>query len=240
MEILNKVTIRDIFILCKTSNIMNNRICNNDDFWKKRLISLYKDILDQSEIYDLYNSNKWKEKYISVGQLYSFGKNKYGQLGLGDIDNKDKPTKIKCSRSLKGISGIKTKDPFGILSFNNIKAKFISSGGYHSLIIDENNDIYSFGYNKYGQLGLGNNINRNIPEKIPIIDTNIIKVKAISAGKFHSLIIDENNDVYSFGNNKHGQLGLGDNISRFIPIKIEGIKARFILAGYSSSFIITY
>ena len=89
-------------------------------------------------------------------------------------------------------------------------------------------------------MGLGNNINRNIPEKIPIIDTNIIKVKAISAGKFHSLIIDENNDVYSFGNNKHGQLGLGDNISRFIPIKIEGIKARFILAGYSSSFIITY
>ena len=48
----------------------------------------------------------------------------------------------------------------------NIKAKVVSCGNYHTMIIDLNNNVWAFGYNDYGQLGLGDNQNRNIPTQI--------------------------------------------------------------------------
>jgi alpha-tubulin suppressor-like RCC1 family protein len=37
----------------------------------------------------------------------------------------------------------------------------------HTIVVNLNDDIFAFGYNKYGQLGLGDDENRNIPTKIP-------------------------------------------------------------------------
>jgi len=83
------------------------------------------------------------------------------------------------------------------------------------------------------QLGLGDNIDRKVFTKIPNI-----KAKFISAGRYHSLIIDQENNVYSFGYNGYGQLGLGDNINRNKPEKISNIKAKAISAGEGYSLII--
>ncbi len=42
-----------------------------------------------------------------------------------------------------------------------------------------------FGNNEYGQLGLGDTINRNVPTLIP----NLNNVKEISAGSFYSMVL---------------------------------------------------
>jgi hypothetical protein len=64
----------------------------------------------------------------------------------------------------------------------------ISCGFLHSLILTDNSEIFSFGFNNYGQIGDGTNTNRFLPT--PIFLTQNLKnkkIKSISAGYFHSL-----------------------------------------------------
>jgi alpha-tubulin suppressor-like RCC1 family protein len=59
------------------------------------------------------------------------------------------------------------------------------------------NKVYVCGANNYGQLGLGDKQNRNVLTQIPNI-----KVKQISTGEGHMIMIDENNAMLVCGNNK--------------------------------------
>src|SRR5690606_7302350 len=65
--------------------------------------------------------------------------------------------------------------------------KQISCGGDHSLVLNEDGQVFSFGTNKCGQLGLGHNKDSNIPELIP----NLHHIKQISCGGDHSLVLNE-------------------------------------------------
>ncbi|KAI8364461.1 regulator of chromosome condensation 1/beta-lactamase-inhibitor protein II [Choanephora cucurbitarum] len=84
----------------------------------------------------------------------------------------------------------------------------VATGWGHSLIGTELNQVYAFGLNQSGQLGtlgVGNQVLANEQEKL----------KLLSCGREHSHIVTENADattqLYSFGNNMYGQLGLGRN-----------------------------
>lgn len=44
-----------------------------------------------------------------------------------------------------------------------------------------------------------------------------IKIKSVSAGAHHSLILTENGQLYSFGYGQHGQLGLRNNTNHCTP-----------------------
>ncbi len=99
-----------------------------------------------------------------------------------------------------------------------------------------NNNVWAFGYDDNGQLGLGYyiNTNRNVPTKI-----NGIKAKYVSCHFNNTVLIDMNNNVLSFGNNSFGQLGLGDYINRNVPTKINGIKAKSVSCGKNHTVLIT-
>jgi alpha-tubulin suppressor-like RCC1 family protein len=89
-----------------------------------------------------------------------------------------------------------------------------------------NDDVWICGFNGNGQLGLGDNINRNVFTQI----LNL-KAKQVSAGNKHTAAIDLNNDVWSFGSNENGQLGLGDNKDRNESTQIPNLKAKKISVG---------
>ena len=65
-----------------------------------------------------------------------------------------------------------------------------------------------------GQLGVGDNQNRNKPELL-MTDPEI---KQIICGFAHIMIYRNNGDVLVFGSNEYGQLGLGDNQNRNKPV----------------------
>ena len=91
--------------------------------------------------------------------------------------------------------------------------------------LDENT-VYYFGNNTYGQLGLGNSgygTERDKPEKIVSLKVGI-NSKFFSCEQSHTILIDEENNVYSFVLNNFGQLGLGDNINRERQEKIVSLK----------------
>jgi len=90
-------------------------------------------------------------------------------------------------------------------------------------MIDEEGNVWMFGENSQGQLGLGDTFGRDKPTKI-----ENIKAISISCGYNHTGVIDEEGNVWMFGDNEDGKLGLGDELIRDKPEKIENIKARIV------------
>ena len=119
------------------------------------------------------------------------------------------------------------KYPLLIYKLKNIIVKKIYSGWEHNLIISNTNEIYSFGYNKNFQCGIPYNDNNkeNIkiknPTNISIINDGITAISA-ACGNEHSLILDKDKNVYSFGNNEDGVLGVENNqLKSYKFIKVD-------------------
>lgn len=87
----------------------------------------------------------------------------------------------------------------------------------------ENGNVYAWGF---GILGRGPEVQQSIkPLKIPKIlfgkndfnpDSKVVK---ISTGISHSGAITSTGDLYMWGKNKHGCLGLGDKKDQFFPLR---------------------
>lgn len=72
------------------------------------------------------------------GKVFSWGQNRYGQLGLG-------------------LEGPAVQTPQTILSLTGIPFAQISAGGAHSFALSLSGAIFGWGRNKFGQLGLNDN-----------------------------------------------------------------------------------
>ncbi|MCL2808870.1 MAG: hypothetical protein FWD24_02255 [Treponema sp.] len=124
------------------------------------------------------------------------------------------------------------------LNFNN---RF-NAGTYHSLAIDSNGDLWTWGLNMYGQIGAGDggggnrNFNRHRPVQINTEKLNAhissTKFLVVSAGSFHNLAIDTNGILWAWGRNNNGQLGDNTTTQRTKPVEIRhGTKFKSISAG---------
>ena len=155
--------------------------------------------------------------------VWVLGNDNEGQLGLGYNLDRTSLTRLFWDNVSKALS--------------------VSCGKSHSIILDINNKIWSFGFNSNGQLGLGDRISRNIPFRVSFyIEGNTeeigIKIKQISCGVFHSLIIDHDDNLWSFGYNGCGQLGLNDMTDRYspTPVPFSG-KVKNVFTGHSHNII---
>ena len=167
------------------------------------------------------------------GKIYAWGSNIYGQLGL---DEQEENFEIKNDN--KQI----IKNPILLKNLQNIKIKIISCGEFHSLALSENGDIFSWGGCSYGQLGhsfidiMPKNDNNKPYLPTPNIIESIrdIKMIDISCGKYHNISIDNNGNIYSWGNGSYGQLGINNIYSlsknddgfyyQPIPYKLKELK----------------
>lgn len=95
----------------------------------------------------------------------------------------------------------------------------VEPGDEFNIALRANGEIWSFGKNKYGELGLGDNLNRNYPEKI-IIDSNE-KITDIAVGTSHTVAIGENFEIYTWGKNANGELGTGNTQNIGVPQKSD-------------------
>lgn len=82
--------------------------------------------------------------------------------------------------------------------------KDIITGQFQSFCIKENDDLFVFGSNDYGQLGI------SICDKVqyPTKNENIKSFIKLSSGFEHSILLTHDNKVFTFGSNGYGQLGL--------------------------------
>ena len=134
------------------------------------------------------------------GTLYAWGYNFYGQLGLGDTATRSSPTLV-----------------LGNLIFKDISMSIKNSYG---LALD--GTCYSWGDNTCGQLGDGT----TIPASSPVLVLGGLKFSQFLAGYFYNnggvVFGISGGNLYSWGANQHGALGVGDTISRSSPTLVIG------------------
>ncbi|XP_032681445.1 E3 ubiquitin-protein ligase MYCBP2 isoform X14 [Odontomachus brunneus] len=80
----------------------------------------------------------------------------------------------------------------------------VSCGLHHTVLLLQNGEVYTFGSNIYGQLGVGDLVAHSGPVqvKLPTIATQIV------AGSNHTVILTSKGEVYTFGAYQKGQLGM--------------------------------
>ena len=165
------------------------------------------------------------------GKVYTWGNNEYGQLGDGTTTNSSLP--ICLSNKENELKGKK------IIS--------ISAGGGHTVAIDEEGKVYTWGFNYYGQLGDGTTTNSVLPICISNKENELKgkKIISISAGGGHTVVLDEEGKVYTCGANYFGQWGDGTTTKSLLPIcisnkenELKGKKIISISAGGASTIII--
>ena len=124
------------------------------------------------------------------GTLWGCGNNSYGQLGLGDTNNRTTFTQITTNA-------------------NNIKEIYCGRG--HTFILENDGTLWGCGWNEYSQLGLGDTNNRTTFTQIT---TNTDDIKQVYCGTEHTFILENDGTLWSTGRNDLGQLGLGDTTNR--------------------------
>jgi len=140
----------------------------------------------------------------SEGRLWASGDNSYGQLGLGNTDNQTSFQAIALDANITSIS----------------------SGSRHSLALDSEGRVWASGDNDHGQLGLGNDHDQTSFQRVTIARlASGAKITSISAGEFHSLLLDSEGKVWAAGWNSEGQLGLGNtsNQTSFRGVTFNGL-----------------
>ncbi|MEU8470594.1 CAP domain-containing protein [Streptomyces sp. NPDC029006] len=136
------------------------------------------------------------------GSLWAWGSNGAGQLG--DHTLKDRTTPVQVAAP----------------SYSSFKA--IAAGGAHSLALEQNGWVWTWGININGQLGTGDS---SAPYSwVPKSALDQYHVVSIAAGNAHNLAAKEDGSVWAWGNNSYGQLGNNGNTHSWVPILTDKIK----------------
>jgi alpha-tubulin suppressor-like RCC1 family protein len=156
-------------------------------------------------------------------EVWTFGSGAYGILGHGD--SLDQPNQSVPRKVISLRKDVKT----------------VAVGSFHMLVLDVEGSIWSFGRNNAGQLGIGEGMTGSYgePQPVQIAGETIVE---IAAGRQHSLALNIKGQVFSWGNNRDAQLGLGDKNVRKSPTIIEDLKDKNIVGiacGRDSSFALT-
>ncbi|NXU94855.1 RPGR regulator, partial [Xiphorhynchus elegans] len=153
------------------------------------------------------------------GKLYMFGSNDWGQLGLGSKNTVSKPT---CVKALKPE-----------------KTKLAVCGRNHTLVYTEKGNMYAAGGNSEGQLGLGDTEERTTFHLISFF-TNQHKIKQLAAGSYTSAAVTEDGQLFVWGDNSEGQIGLANESYVSVPCRVDvGKPVSSVSCGYYHSALIT-
>jgi alpha-tubulin suppressor-like RCC1 family protein len=107
----------------------------------------------------------------------------------------------------------------------------ISAGGAHSMAIKNNGTLWAWGYNFYGQLGIGDYANRSSPVQIGSLNT----WAKVHCGHTYTIAIKNDGTLWAWGTNDAGELGLGISLSvaPTSPVQI-GSKTTWLSTGIST------
>ncbi len=171
----------------------------------------------------------------STDQLYSFGSNRYGQLGVAAGSGAPGANPTPRLVDLPGAGG---------------RIAQVAAGFSHSLALTSTGELYTFGENQFGQLGRAaesgtENANR-VPERISLPGASG-QVVQIAAGYEQSLALTSTGQLYTFGGNRFGQLGRAANAGTGtpnptpVPVALPGASGQVvqIAAGYEQSLALT-
>ena len=156
---------------------------------------------------------------IAAGSLHScailddqsakcWGYGYYGELGQGD------------NQTRGDVAGELGDNLPPIALGSGAVPTFIATGYAHTCVLLTSGQVKCWGYNQYGQLGLGDTAPRGdgpdeMGDNLPAVELGSGRTAlAIATGESHTCAVLDNGQVKCWGVNSYGQLGLGDTSTR--------------------------
>lgn len=135
------------------------------------------------------------------GAIFGWGRNKFGQLGLNDDNDRYVPTLLKSLRTQKVVH--------------------ICCGEDHTAALTKEGGVFTFGAGGYGQLGHNSTSHEINPRKVFELMGSL--VTQITCGRQHTTaFVPSSGRIYSFGLGGNGQLGTGTTSNRKSPFTVKG------------------
>lgn len=137
----------------------------------------------------------------NLAEVKCWGHNNYGQLGLGDLNDRYQPSQT-------------------VSLGQNRYAIQLALGYWHSCAILNEGSVKCWGWNLNGQLGAGSSTQvigdspNEMGDNLSSVDLGGQKAISLSAGYAHTCAILENLTLKCWGANDRGQLGVGDLVDR--------------------------
>jgi alpha-tubulin suppressor-like RCC1 family protein len=150
------------------------------------------------------------------GQIWSFGSNRAMELGL-----RKEVTQVNQAQRVKSL-----RNCFAV----QVAGSSSVSGQAHTLVLASNGEVQTFGSSACGALGQGPGVTQTAPLVMRLSKQE--RVKLVMAGAHHSLIVTDKGQLYSVGDNRHGQLGHDrkDVKNTNEPLPVEGeLKEKRVL-----------
>ena len=193
---------------------------DNDKMLKYPLL-IYK--LKNIIVKKIYSGWEYNIIISNTNEIYSFGNNNMFQCGIPFSQEYQKDNKmVKNPQNISAIHG-------------NIKGISAACGNEHTLILDENNNVYSFGNNEDGVLGVENNNLKSYNFiKVDFGQYNG-KIKDIAAGTVHNIALTDDGKIFSWGSAQGGQLGLSEKYLSQKNLKNFCISTPTLVSIYSNN-----
>ncbi|KAG2465529.1 HERC3 ligase, partial [Polypterus senegalus] len=138
------------------------------------------------------------------GQVFSWGSGRYGQLGLGTEEEV-----VRVPRLIKKLCEHRITQA--------------ACGSQHCIVLSKDGQLFAWGQNTNGQLGLGKGESNKISPQ-PLRSLAGVPLAQISAGGGHSFAVSLSGAVFGWGRNGAGQLGLNDKQDRAFPCHIKSLR----------------
>ncbi len=155
----------------------------------------------------------------TAGILYAWGLNVWGQLGVGDVTARSSPVAV-----------------LGGITFTKIYPRPLGCAA-----LDSNGVAYSWGINSSGNLGVGDVVARSSPVAVlggQTFETIVFPDSAADAYAIFGILAD--GQLYAWGGNSAGTLGVGDTTPRSSPVAVlGGLRADLTQPTYSADLTLT-
>lgn len=174
-----------------------------------------------SPIQTIFNTNNWDQLSLGYahilatktdGTLWVWGNNHAGQLGLGDR--------------------IVRMTPVQILIGEEIWNKLPKINAGVSGILKNDNTLWMWGNNLYGQLCTNDTENRSFPTQV-VLGSTVWSYVSIGDS---TIAIKPDGTIWGWGRNDHGQLGIGNTTYKSSPVQIVTEVNRWLKVSVDSIF----
>ncbi|XP_021378315.1 E3 ubiquitin-protein ligase HERC2-like isoform X2 [Mizuhopecten yessoensis] len=161
------------------------------------------------EVVDIAAGGAHSACITSSGELYSWGKGRYGRLGHGDSEDQPRPKLVEAMKTHRVID------------------MACGSGDAQTLCITDDDNVWSWGDGDYGKLGRGGSDGCKVPMKIDSLQG--LGVMKVECGSQFSVALTKSGAVYTWGKGDYHRLGHGtdDHVRR--PRRVSALQGKKVI-----------